>query len=486
MTSPHKTLLHLRLTTLADFVYVRETAHGRGLFAARAFDEGAEIFSEACLFACAPRYAADLNRAAAVCRARVPGRPHARAAMPQALALPFAVGAIVSSAELADDASALDDLAPLCGAPQKGRGVCPLRISDVLRKNGAEADFGEIGTLTCVLLVLSMVNHACDPNAGWRSSWDSSAGVPRFSVRAAKRIERNAEINFSYVPVDAARAVRRARLRAGWGFECACARCLSCGDDATAVVCSICSGPVRCDATSPGCASCNASWPACGFESSAAARSTRDDAIWFLGHEGDLRRDCTRLRDALKIVHPTDAEFRATLRALLADAFAPDAQSPCGGCALEGLVLTARAVRDGTVDCSWLSSPLQVIAAELTLADAAALAAAVASEGCCTRCVECEGQGRAIAASAASESANKWLVTAATSYAAAAQKATLCFTSEDESFIELLVAAAACPPLTRGELYKLRRSRDEALESASIRATVHINDADFKRLFGEP
>lgn len=474
MTSTRASLLHLRLSALADCVEMRETSHGRGLFAARAFEEGAEIFSEVSLFACAPRFAADLNRSAAASRIRVPGRPHARAASKRALELPFQAGAIVSSAEFAGDASALDELAPIGGAAQKGSRVCPLRVSDVLRKNGAEADFGALGTLTSVLLVLSMINHDCEPNAGWRSMWDAAAGVPRFSVRASRRILQNDEIKFSYVAVDAARDVRRARLRSGWGFECECARCQARGDDAVVVVCSVCLGPVPCNADSLGCASCSLTWPACGYESSATARSARDDAIWFLEHEGDPRRNCKRLRDALELIHPTDAGFRATLRAFLAETFDPEAPSPCCVCAHEGLSLAARAVRDGTAACPWLSSPLQVIISELILADTAAL---ISSE----RGTQCAG---CFEAGAGAGSVDKWRSIAATSYAAAAQKAAICLKSEDESFVELLLAAAARPPATRVELDILRRSRDEALEDATARASSQIDEAVKGRLFG--
>jgi hypothetical protein len=485
MTSPPASLLESRLAALSDRVELRTTpAHGRSLFAARDFAAGEEIFSEAALFCASPTLVAALNRAAAVSRARVPGAPprSARAARaPPPLPLPFS-GALVSSAALDADARALDALAPAAAsaltAADAPRGVCPLRLSDVLRVNGAEADVGagDAAPLTAVLLVLSMVNHACAPSAGWRSAWDAAARAPRFSVRAARALRAGEEVTFAYVAADAPRRTRAARLRAGWGFACDCARCDGrVRDDAAAAVCAACGGPVRfdgggseCDAV--GCIACGASWAAAGFPGgAAAARSARDDAIWWLENEGGA----ARLAAALATVHATDASLRAALRPLLADAL--DGALPCA-CAADGLAAAARAVRDGAAAAKGAVAPSLDVATHALCGDVSALLAAARGariEAPVGAACDCPRPPAAAVVAARGDAARAYAAAAAAARRAGA----------DAETTALLDAAAASPPASHAALRDTRRARDAAAAAAATAAHGAIDASLRARLW---
>lgn len=70
-----------------------------------------------------------------------------------------------------------------------------------------------------VFATLSRVGHACAPNAA--AAWDGET----MSLVAVRAIARGEEVCIAYVDVEEPGEPRRARLRARYGFDCACAAC---------------------------------------------------------------------------------------------------------------------------------------------------------------------------------------------------------------------------------------------------------------------
>lgn len=73
-----------------------------------------------------------------------------------------------------------------------------------------------------VFLTAARLNHACAPNLA--RAWD--AGAQTMVFRALRAIAPGEELGVAYGDVLGVRAVRRAALRARFGFECACGVCV--------------------------------------------------------------------------------------------------------------------------------------------------------------------------------------------------------------------------------------------------------------------
>jgi len=159
----------------------------------------------------------------------------------------------------------------------------------------------------------SLFNHSCAPNVHVDHSLSRTPG--QLSFRAEREIQAGAPVCISYIDVTEARHVRRALLRRGKAFECACARC----EDPTDF--DRCGDALQCDACGrgwmrqcPGAGS-EAKWRCCRAESGCAgALEAAEVAAW----EASLRRrldaaDCLDdprgacdavLVDALRRCHP--------------------------------------------------------------------------------------------------------------------------------------------------------------------------------------
>ena len=93
-------------------------------------------------------------------------------------------------------------------------------LDDVIETNGFRiAEDGE----TVVFYSLSLVNHACSPNA--RFEWDKSASEGR--VRIHRSVSAGSEVTINYLqgaPISDI-DLRRRHLKEHFGFDCKCATC---------------------------------------------------------------------------------------------------------------------------------------------------------------------------------------------------------------------------------------------------------------------
>lgn len=72
----------------------------------------------------------------------------------------------------------------------------------------------------------ALLNHDCESNcAASFSPGAGSGGRPKVNIRTLRRVLAGEELTLSYVDVGVPTARRRAALREGYGFDCACARC---------------------------------------------------------------------------------------------------------------------------------------------------------------------------------------------------------------------------------------------------------------------
>jgi hypothetical protein len=246
-------LLRADDVSLPPCVAVRTVGNVRGLFATRAFAAGEAIL---------------LDRAL-ICE-RPDGSLWVRASL------------------LPDDVdAALLSLAPTCASRAAPPASAPLRsdlLAATLRVNsfgvgGDAAGAGSSGGGAWAQLAgggvalyprVSLVNHACAPTArtfrvpppagadGAEDAGDVDADEPPArALEARTDIAAGQEITISYVPPTWARAVRRARLRSAYDFECACARCAAPWDDTRVFRCAAC-GDGRVYGGALECADCGA------------------------------------------------------------------------------------------------------------------------------------------------------------------------------------------------------------------------------------
>lgn len=79
---------------------------------------------------------------------------------------------------------------------------------------------------TGLYLLASRLNHGCFPNVARFDAFDAPGeGGWCLQIRAMDPIPAGSELLLSYFPISLPLAQRQARLRADYGFECACARC---------------------------------------------------------------------------------------------------------------------------------------------------------------------------------------------------------------------------------------------------------------------
>ena len=65
----------------------------------------------------------------------------------------------------------------------------------------------------------ALTNHSCDPSTA--HAFESTQLV----LRALRTIEPGEAVTISYIELAVPPSIRRAELRAGYSFECVCARC---------------------------------------------------------------------------------------------------------------------------------------------------------------------------------------------------------------------------------------------------------------------
>ena len=88
--------------------------------------------------------------------------------------------------------------------------------------------------LPMICPVAALLNHSCEPNCSYEGYYDAERGAPGIRVYAEEDIEEGEEVTISYVTRTAPWEERRDKLKAMYGFDCACARCSS-GVEDTAV-----------------------------------------------------------------------------------------------------------------------------------------------------------------------------------------------------------------------------------------------------------
>ena len=455
-----------RLNALASNVRLAHDcgSRGRGLLAARAFDPGDEIFSETSILCCSSATAMTLRRTAAIARMRRPGvratkqkaTPQSLLSEPVLLCSNFTARAVdplsprILSSLIRDDSDASDNL-------------CALRLADILRENAAEASFGP-ASFPSILLVLSMINHSCHPNAGWHSSWDAVASQPRFSVRAARSIAEGDEILFSYVSVDVPRSTRQAQLASGWNFRCQCSRCSSVGDDAMVLRCAVCGDAVPCVDNPVGCPGCDSDWlRSVNVSSADEAAALRSDVLWWMRDEPHLTH---HILSAISKVHPRDADLRKAMIDVIDAEFAifdsENGKISLCQCRLRMLVELAGSFLDGS-QAPWMRSLSLSPAAHLVAGDVYILATVATDLQ--TSCVRSQSSNAICSVQVFDEAESGRIRERALdclSQALSAAKRTTRQASSNE-FVQSLESALYSPPMSIIELLGFRAARRASL-----------------------
>jgi hypothetical protein len=77
------------------------------------------------------------------------------------------------------------------------------------------------------VLLASLTNHSCEPNVASRlGAGQGGGGAPELVFTALRDIAAGEQLLLSYIDCSQGFAARRERLTAGFGFHCACARCV--------------------------------------------------------------------------------------------------------------------------------------------------------------------------------------------------------------------------------------------------------------------
>jgi len=86
-----------------------------------------------------------------------------------------------------------------------------------------------------IYLSLSLINHSCDPNAGWQNTDESYENE---ELRATRDIKKGEEITSSYLSNFEAltnnKVKRQEKLQSSWSFVCKCEKCEDCEDESFA------------------------------------------------------------------------------------------------------------------------------------------------------------------------------------------------------------------------------------------------------------
>ena len=109
------------------------------------------------------------------------------------------------------------------GAGSSGSAVSSLSLfAPALHRNGFVVGEG----LMLSVLLASLTNHSCEPNVASRLGEDGGGGAPELEFTALRDIAAGEQLLLSYIDCSLGFSARRERLTAGFGFHCACPRCV--------------------------------------------------------------------------------------------------------------------------------------------------------------------------------------------------------------------------------------------------------------------
>jgi hypothetical protein len=195
----------------------RRPAFGRCTFAARALPAGATVLREAAFASVRVHQGTRGSDGALVNTLRVYAGDGSVAS-----ALPFYL-------QQEPNLSAMEEAEHAGGASGAGGGsgasVSSLSLfAPALHRNGFVV--GE--DLMLSVLLASLTNHSCEPNVASRlgAGLAGGGGAPELEFTALRDIAAGEQLLLSYIDCSLGFAARRERLTAGFGFHCACSRCV--------------------------------------------------------------------------------------------------------------------------------------------------------------------------------------------------------------------------------------------------------------------
>ena len=457
-------------------ISIKSTNNGRSLYANEDIPEGSLIFEDSALICATPTRTRSLRLESCVARKKKDLRLINRA-------VELNTNGLIIRSDIDNGQEAemrVRSLYPAVDTLTSSLSVC--RASDVLFFNGAELiSCNGPSPLVGVFETLSMINHSCQPNALYTSSWDSTLKTPKASIHALRDIAAGDEITFSYVLSSQSRSGRSSEISASWGFKCLCIRCETFGDDTQLLRCDRCNGgsvPVGSD--SRGCSTCLSSFPICGVKDGLSAASVRSDLLFWLENHDSIQ---DRILNALDGLHAQDTEFRCLLDSIVnhsIDTFCAsviDHRGGCGGVGEGGgasnfltgelLFKMASMIRLGEEACLYLPLPQRKVLGSLLEGDAACVAMLMACEQLTDQALE-------------------WKKLAVRAYTAASNVFSSglldLFYPESISLSTLLSTAASDVPNTRQALQQLRKERTRLLDVRSNGQDV-IDEITYKRLW---
>ena len=211
----HRDLPALMARTHPHLALGRRPAFGRCTFAARALPAGATVLREAAFASVRVHHGTRGSDGALVDTLRVYAGDGSVAS-----ALPFYLQQEpnLSAMEEVEHAGAAS------AAGGSGSAVSSLSLfAPALHRNGFVVGEG----LMLSVLLASLTNHSCEPNVESRLGADGGGGgAPELEFTALRDIAAGEQLLLSYVDCSLGFAARRERLTAGFGFHCACPRCV--------------------------------------------------------------------------------------------------------------------------------------------------------------------------------------------------------------------------------------------------------------------
>lgn len=475
------------------------TSKGRALFSKENISEGSLIFEDTSILCSTPVRTRSLRLESMVARKKKDNRLINRA-------VELNTDGLIIRSDIKDSQEAYERVRHLypeesSSPSQTSSTLTVCRASDVFFYNGAEMiSCGGPSPLVGVFETLSMINHSCNPNAFYISSWDSIKKTPKASIYALKDITKGEEITFSYVSSSQSRSGRRAEIKASWGFQCTCPRCESNnGDDTQLLLCNRCNdGSIPVGSDSRGCTSCFLSFPLSNgsIKDGLVAGNIRSDLLFWLDNHDFIHE---RILHALNGLHPKDTEFRILLEVIVnqsIDRFcasngeAEEEKERRGVFSGELLVRMASTVRAGEETCLYLPLPQRKVLGRLLEGDAACTAylmLTTASQG-----LTADEDKRSNLLSKAHELRKL----ASHAYRSASHVFSsgllLPFYPKSQELASLLAKAAKIDneiddgefPMTRLALQQLRLVRSRLLDVQSGAIDAAIDEITYKRLWG--
>ena len=213
----HRDLPALMARTHPHLALGRRPAFGRCTFAARALPAGATVLREAAFASVRVHHGTRGSDGALVDTLRVYAGDGSAAS-----ALPFYLQQEPNLSAMEEEEHA--GAASGAGSSGSGSAVSSLSLfAPALHRNGFVVGEG----LMLSVLLASLTNHSCEPNVASRLGTGlDGGGAPELEFTALRDIAAGEQLLLSYVDCSLGFAARRERLTAGFGFHCACPRCV--------------------------------------------------------------------------------------------------------------------------------------------------------------------------------------------------------------------------------------------------------------------